>query len=190
MNHITFDLETLGNGYNAPVVQIGAVKFTNEGSIIDQFEATINWQDLKKYDFDIDYSTIQWWIQQSEEARTALFTGSIMNLKKALNEFRKWIGDVKEYHYWSHATFDAPILANVCRQVGVDVFIPFRLQCDIRTLTMLAGRVDIERLGVAHNALDDAIYQSQYISLMLQKLKTYDTNREAESASVKNTRED
>ena len=42
MENITFDLETLGNSANAPIVQIGAVKFDGDGNILDKFLRTID----------------------------------------------------------------------------------------------------------------------------------------------------
>lgn len=170
--HITFDLETLGNSYNAPIVQIGAVKFEQSGVVTDTFECNINWNTLKKYEFEIDYSTVAWWMRQEEDAvKSVLNQEGAIDIKKALNKLRQWIGDLKEYNYWSHATFDAVILANACRKVGIDVFIPFRQQRDIRTLNFLVGKVEVKREGIAHTALDDAKFQANYISEMLKRLK-------------------
>ena len=168
--YITYDFETLGTSFNAPVIQIGAVKFNTVGEILDKFYTNINWNDLSKYSFTTDYPTLQWWMETQSEAAKTLFTGETMLLKDAFKAFEKWIGKPKDYYYWTHATFDPVIFANTCRVLGMDVFIPFRHQMDIRTLTLLAGRVKVEREGTAHNALDDAILQADYISKMLNKL--------------------
>ena len=44
--NISFDLETLGNTSKAPIVQIAAVKFENNGKLIDTFSRTIIVEDL------------------------------------------------------------------------------------------------------------------------------------------------
>ncbi len=170
--HITYDFETLGNSFDAPVIQIGAVKFNLQGEILDRFTRNINWKTLQKYNFTIDYSTVLWWLSQTREAQDSIIDQQgAEDVKKAFNQFRQWIGDLKAFEYWSHATFDAVIFANTCKKIGVDAFIPFRQQRDIRTLSFLTGRIEVERKGIAHSALDDAEFQAGYISKMLQKLE-------------------
>lgn len=172
MNHITFDLETLGNTTTAPIIQIGAVVFSKDhDDIIDEFYANIKWESLKKYNFSVDYSTIQWWIQQSEEARNSIVQEQTHSIDKALCEFTQWlekVGGPSNFYYWTHATFDPPILVNAYRQCGKHCTIPFRLHRDIRTLNWITGRVEVERRGVSHNALDDAKHQALYIRKMLK----------------------
>lgn len=169
MEHITFDLETLGNTTTAPIIQIAAVKFNTNGDIIDKFSRNIKWESLSKYSFNVDYSTINWWFNQEDKAiKSVANQEGAINLKKALLEFKEWVKEPKKYYYWSHATFDPPILSYNIKQVGLADFIPFRLQRDIRTLVHLKGKASVEREGIAHNALDDAIFQSKYISQLLK----------------------
>jgi len=171
VKHITFDLETLGNNYNSPIIQIGAVKFEQSGSITDMFGYNIKWESLKRYNFDIDYSTIRWWLSQSREAQDSVIDQGGVDLITALTEFEKWIDKPEEYEYWAHATFDPIILANAYRKTGIKNPIPFRQQRDIRTLNFLVGKVEVEREGIAHTALDDAKFQAKYISAMLNKIQ-------------------
>ena len=171
MIHITFDLETLGNSFNAPIVQIGAVKFDLE-EVYDEFKVNVNWMSLADYDFTIDYSTVLWWLSQTREAQDSIIDqGGAVDIKKALNDFGRWIGVPEDYIYWSHATFDPVILDNSYRKTGIRNPIPFRNQRDIRTLEHFAGRQSIENRGVSHDALDDAKFQAEYIILMLKKLQ-------------------
>ena len=168
--NITFDLETMGKTSNAPIIQIGAVKFTDDGVITDKFHRNIDLNSLQQYDFKMDYNTISWWFNQSDEAIKSVFGESLerVSLSKALYDFIEWIGKPSEYSYWSHATFDPPILNNNLLMIGRKNPIPFRLHRDIRTLTHFAGYIDIERKGIAHNALDDCIFQAEYISKGIQ----------------------
>ena len=164
---ITFDLETLGNNPQSPIVQIGAVKFDKSG-IINTFIRTIDIEDLQNYNFTVDYSTLKWWFAQDDKAIKSVMNGSFP-LRKALEEFNNWIGS-EEFNLWSHATFDPPILRNNMDQVGLKSKFKHQVHKDIRTLNELAGDVKIEREGIHHNALDDAIFQSKYIQLMLNKI--------------------
>ena len=170
--NITFDLETLGNTSNAPIVQIGAVKFTDDGVITDRFYRNIDLNSLQQYDFKMDYNTISWWFNQSNEAIKSVFGESLerVSLSKALYDFIEWIGKPSEYNYWSHATFDPPILNNNLLMTGRKNPIPFRLHRDIRTITHFTGKIPVERKGIAHNALDDCIFQAEYISKGIQKI--------------------
>lgn len=169
MNHITFDLETLGTGPNSPIIQIGAARF-NEKKIIDTFKRNILWKDLENYDFDIDYSTVYFWMSQDNKAReSVLDQEGALSLSDALMDFMNWVELYPVHAFWSHATFDAPILANACRKARLNV-LPYRKQRDIRTLNMLAGEVNVKRPGTHHDAEDDAVFQALYIMEMLKKV--------------------
>lgn len=94
-----------------------------------------------------------------------------IDLRLALREFHEWIGKTSEYLYWSHTTFDPPILNYNFKQVGLENPIPFRLHRDIRTLVEFSGKIDVFREGIHHNALDDAEFQAKYISQGLMRLR-------------------
>jgi exodeoxyribonuclease VIII len=183
MRHISFDLETLGNTPNAPIVQIGACKFDvidgpNGGTIAainveETFLRTVKLSSLDKFDFSVDYETVGWWMMQSENSRNSVFNApETVDIRQAIREFYEWIGQSSKYVYWSHATFDPPILANNSIKVGLGRPIPFRLFRDIRTLVHFAGKVDgHERDGlVHHNAKDDAIFQAGYIAELIGRI--------------------
>jgi len=173
MINITFDLETLGNTNNAPIVQIAAVMFNGEGDILSKFSRRIDLKSLEQYNFKMDYRTLSWWFNQSSEAIGSVFgeDWERVSLSQALHDFTKWLGKPSEYVYWSHATFDPPILNNNFIQVKKENPIPFRLHRDIRTITHFTGKIEIERKGIAHDALDDCIYQAEYISKGLKQIK-------------------
>lgn len=169
--NITFDLETLGNTSNAPIVQIGAVKFTNDGEICDRYSASVKLESLSKYDFKVDFETVKWWMSQEDVAIKRVFCGEGVNLRLALKDFLDWIGKHGDYVYWSHATFDPPILINNLKAVGLPNPIPYKAYRDIRTLTHFVGKIEVERKGVHHNALDDCEFQAEYISKGLRMIK-------------------
>jgi len=172
MEHISFDLETLGNTPRAPIVQIGACKFDDSGNIDqDTFLRTVKLESLGRYNFEVDYSTVGWWMSQDDKAIKSVFCAdNSVDLRLALFDFQKWIGQSSKYYYWSHATFDPPVLANNLIETGIGRFIPFRRFRDIRTLVHFAGETTTKREGIHHNALDDAVFQAQYISELIQRL--------------------
>ncbi len=172
--NITFDLETLGNTSNAPIAQIGAVKFSDDGEIIDKFKRNIKLSSLERYGFHVDYETIQWWLEQDDKAIKSVFVNDdAIDLRLALRDFIEWIGKPGEYVYWSHATFDPPILNNNMIKVGIKNPIPFRAHRDIRTLTHFVGLSTTDRQGIHHDALDDCLYQAEYISKGLKVIESW-----------------
>lgn len=174
-NNITFDLETLGKTSNAPIIQIGAVKFDDTGKVLSKFMRKIDFNSLSKYGFDIDMSTLKWWFQQDNAAIKSLVpnpnpktkeeddSADFFDIKQALTDFGTWIGNSSDYAFWSHATFDPPIILNAISKCKVNLFIQFTAHKDIRTLTHLVGYLDVPRVGIHHNALDDCLYQAAYI---------------------------
>lgn len=172
MEHISFDLETLGNTSNAPIVQIGAVKFNNDGVILDSFKRNIDIESLEKFNFKVNYNTIKWWLNQDKAAIDSVFNNTYsVSIFTALEDFQKWIGKPNNYVYWSHATFDPPILVNNFIMVGLKNIIPYKLYRDIRTLIYLTGKTETKREGIHHDALDDAKFQAEYINEALKKIK-------------------
>lgn len=169
--NITFDLETLGNTASAPIVQIGAVKFADDGKINEEFIRNIKLSSLERYGFNVEYGTLKWWFEQEDRAIKSVFCNTdTVDIRKALMDFHDWIEKPGDYVYWSHATFDPPVLTNSILKVGLKPFIPFRHHRDIRTLTHFAGKVEVDRVGIHHNALDDCIYQAKYISKCIEKI--------------------
>lgn len=162
--NISFDLETLGNTSKAPIVQIGAIKFKNSGEILDQFSRTIRPEDLDNYDLEPDYSTISWWLKQDSGVIASVFGEYSIksDLKNALQDFKEWIGN-ETYDFWSHATFDPPVLNSNIKAVGLEPFIHYRHFKDLRTLKLLAGNPKVKREGHHHVAIDDALYQKELI---------------------------
>jgi len=171
MKNITFDLETLGNTSQAPIVQIGAVKFDENGDWESQFIRNIKMESLDRYNFHVDYRTVKWWLSQDDAAIKSVFCNEDeIDLRLALIEFHEWIGNPSKYAFWSHATFDPPILSNNIKQVGLEDFIPFRNHRDIRTLVHFTGKIDVQREGIHHNALDDCLFQAKYIAEGLKRI--------------------
>jgi len=166
MKDVMIDIETMGTRATSAIVQIGACYFDRKtGEIGDVF--TINIEHLDDT-FTVDHSTINWWLNQSEEARKSIsvFGVSIDNAMRQLREFLK-----DGEFLWSHATFDVPIIQNSFEKCRMKNPIPYRGMRDIRTLMDLADhRSETEREGTHHDALDDCKFQVVYCVEALNKL--------------------
>lgn len=176
MKDVMLDLETFGTRHDAHIVQIGACYFDRmTGEVGETFSMNVGESVLDKR-FSIDYSTLKWWMEQSEEARQSLFSNphSIMYV---LNELNRFLGSPDgrpndEILIWSHATFDMPILMHAYSVCETKCPVPYRNTRDLRTLMDLAdlAKYKRERFGIHHNALDDAKFQASYASDAFVKL--------------------
>lgn len=164
------DLETLGVLPSAPVVAIGAVFFDRQtGMLGEKFYAAIRF-DSACEKRKPDANTIAWWFKQSDESRMALLAGTYTteDALLGLSDFLK-----PGVNTWGNgATFDISILESLYRDYGALHPWEFWQVRDCRTIEDVSpvGRDCITRGGTHHNALDDAIYQAQYISAMIQVL--------------------
>ncbi|END4470420.1 3'-5' exoribonuclease [Salmonella enterica subsp. enterica serovar Bareilly] len=178
--HLMVDLETMGENQDAPIVAIAAVLFDPQtGKIGAIFYAVISLVDAMKSGAVPDGETIEWWLQQSGEARSALLVDQRL-LVDALLQLREFINehsDEKLIQVWGNgATFDNVILRRSYERLGIPCPWRFYNDRDIRTIVELGkaigydARNDIAFEGERHNALDDARHQAKYVSAIWQKL--------------------
>ncbi|HBB8296008.1 TPA: 3'-5' exoribonuclease [Escherichia coli] len=176
-HHLMIDLETMGTGPDAQIASIGAVFFDPQiGEMGPEFNKTI---DMKTGGGTVNISTIEWWLQQSSEARTAILTDKIP-MDDALLQFREFIDENSGEFFvqvWGNgATFDNVILRRSYERQ--DIPCPWRHtnDRDVRTIVALGLVMDFDARNVIafederHNALHDARYQAKYVSAIWQKL--------------------
>lgn len=174
MTDVMIDFETLGNGKNAAICQIGACFFNRRtGEIGATFKMNIDARSSVESGADLDADTIYWWLSQSPEAIKSITVGSpLENIMLAMNALNVFLAGAKQI--WSHATFDFVILQETMKRLKIKPTFKYNAARDIRTLMDLA---DIpkeqwpKREGTHHDGLDDAIYQVSYCVMALQKLR-------------------
>lgn len=169
--HVMLDLETMGNGNNAAIVAIGAVKFDpsdTTGGAMPAFYTRITLQSSVQAGLKMDTSTVLWWMEQSDDARRETFKGQSLSLLLGLSAFCQWFGDDKPV--WGNgATFDNVIIRSAFAAVNIDV--PWKFWND-RCYRTMKGLVNFkaEALGTKHNALDDARSQAVHLQKIYQYL--------------------
>lgn len=167
--HIMLDLETMGTRPSAPIISIGAVKFTADGlldpSTGGDYYARVTLESSAHPMFGavIDPSTVLWWLQQSDEARAEFaMPGKFLN--ETLDSFREWVERDEIEGVWGNgASFDNVILSETYRRKHEDVPWPFWKDRCYRTVKSMYPDVRMERSGTHHNALDDAISQAKHL---------------------------
>ena len=176
-NHIMIDLETMGTFMNAPVVTIGACFFDPlNGEIGATFYHKIDLADALKHG-TLDPETLRWWLKQDPAAQKELTSGD-SKLADALRDLAAFYNTGNDAKVWGNGpTFDVSILDYAYwKCLGQKAPWPFWNVRDVRTVVQLAeGLVKkpaaFTKGGVAHNALDDCIFQVGYVSKMWQALR-------------------
>lgn len=171
--HIVVDLETLSTRSNACIISIGAVRIENL-EIVDEFFVNVDPATCKDAGLHIDKHTVQWWTEQSKEAREA-WQVNPLPLDEALDKFTQFYGfdSVPIWGYGSN--FDVVILENAMTLSGwnenrnIGEKFPWKFW-DINCLRTLSNVLD-KRLPKKnnHNALDDATAQG---NLLIEILKS------------------
>ncbi|EOY2426979.1 3'-5' exoribonuclease, partial [Escherichia coli] len=176
-HHLMIDLETMGKNPDAPIASIGAVFFDPQtGEQGPEFSKII---DMGTCGGTVDISTIEWWLVQSSEARTAILVNQIP-LDDALLQLKEFISehsDEKFVQVWGNgATFDNVILRRSYERQGIPCPWRYCNDRDVRTIVELGKAIDFDARtaipfeGERHNALDDARYHAKYVSAIWQKL--------------------
>lgn len=169
MKNVMVDLETLGNGSNAVIISIGAVAFDVDAGLGDAFYMRVDPQTCEEAGLKMDVSTVMWWMQQSDAARSAFKGSGAMPLEFVLGEFASWYP--RDATLWGNgATFDNVILSNA--YLAVKGKRPWEFWNDrcYRTLKSLRPDVKMVRAGTHHNALDDAKDQAVHAIAILKAL--------------------
>ncbi|MCD4331407.1 3'-5' exoribonuclease [Escherichia coli] len=176
-HHLMIDLETMGTGPDAQIASIGAVFFDPQtGEMGPVFNKTI---DMKTGGGTVNISTIEWWLQQSSEARTAILTDKIP-MDDALLQFREFIDENSGEFFvqvWGNGSnFDNVILRRSYERQEIPCPWRYTNDRDVRTIVALGLVMDFDARSVItfegerHNALHDARYQAKYVSAIWQKL--------------------
>lgn len=161
------DLETVGQRFDAPIISIGAIFFDPDtGEFGPEFYRAIDPESAFRFGRPSG-STFKWWMNQSDAARKAAVAGSL-TLDAALNDLTTFYRTHPKAPIWGNGpTFDITIMEHaywqVFREAAPWAFWNVR---DCRTVLELGevlGYSKPELKGTAHNALDDARHQAQWV---------------------------
>ena len=173
-NHVMLDIETMSRLPDAAVVAVGAVAFNpyqldppTEAHLREHsFFVTISLESNEAAGRRIDANTVTWWLKQSKDAQAGLFADPHTNLRHALVQFRLWVQNLqpRPTHLWANdPDFDAVILRSAFDQLGEAWPFQYWQTRSVRTIKELAYPEDDApdiKIGVHHNAVDDAIKQA------------------------------
>lgn len=173
MANIMVDIETLGQNANAAIVSIGAVAFTDDG-LDKEFYTNLSISSNIKAGRTITGETLEWWFNQSSEAKLALVNPEPLKFEDGLAEFKNFVTGtfkLKKDCIWANGvSFDLGILRHALKGQGMVVPWQYWQECCMRSLRAIEKKFNMSwqeckknTTGVHHNALDDAKLQAQYI---------------------------
>jgi len=175
---ISIDLETLKARYDAAILSIGAAAIDlDTGKLGSTFYREITLASAMKAG-NVSPDTLAWWVGQNDKAKR-VFTnqGKKTPLPVALDELRVFILEHKGATVWGNgSSFDITILEYAYDHGCVGLSEPWSYWNirDMRTIVDVAGvdKKDMPQVGVAHNALDDAVFQAQVIHHCWVKIRS------------------
>ena len=163
MTDLMIDIETMGNKSFAAIVSIAAVEFDiTTGETGNEFYENVSLDSCLQSGLKVDASTVLWWMQQSEDARTK-FVQSPIHLAEALQKFTFFCKP--NLAVWGNSNrFDLGILENAYSVLSLSIPWKFWNERDVRTLVSFRPEIKDEHVfvGTPHNALDDCHNQIQY----------------------------
>jgi hypothetical protein len=160
MNNVMIDIETLDTAPTSIILSIGAVYFDSIGLGKEFYQpVTLASQENRTW----SASTLLWWMTQNEEARKAAYLNeSAISLYNALQELGSFIESSDNLIWTNGPDFDATILQDAYRQLGLVVPWKYSNNRCYRTFRSFHKEILITRLD-AHNALADAKYQALHM---------------------------
>lgn len=184
MNHVMIDLETMGTTPDSAILSFGAAQFDfRTGEIGHTIYRVIDLESALKYGFKINAGTVYWWLQQTEPARQALIQDdnreNIVVAMSSLRNFLHGLGNPQHIKIWGNGpSFDNAMIRYTYEVVKGEAFpIPYWNDRCVRTIKGFypnqlwqEWRLNNQREGIYHNALDDAKYQIKYLCHILNEL--------------------
>jgi exodeoxyribonuclease VIII len=180
------DIETLGTKTTAPILSIGAVRFSPtdawDHEPWERFSVIVDLETSTYGGGVVELSTLKWWLAPERlTVRNELFIKTRgVDLQNALDGLRIWIGDEAGPTWANSPTFDLAILARAMTALGVEVPWTYRQERDYRTVLNLTTnhtkmmadekiKSKFDKLR-AHSAVDDAEWQTRML-LYIASLK-------------------
>lgn len=174
MTDIMVDIETGGVRPGCAIYAIGACVMRKDLIHQPQHQFYQNVVQRPARGFHTDQKTLDWWAQQSPEARAVLEHDQIP-IKSALVAFHTWAAQYPEpRRFWACGPhFDYSIYAEACRLTNTPVAFKFWLVRDTRTALDVTGvskkdadkaiPADVRKKLVKHHALSDCIEQTYHV---------------------------
>lgn len=163
--HYMIDLETAGTQPSSVILTVGIVGFDRSG-IKEQFYARLAIDEQLDRGRTEDPQTLEWWSDQSEEAKEEAWNGERQEVAEVLTSIERFFAGKYVNGVWGNgATFDNVLYESLCSTYETEL--PWHWasnRCYRTAVAMLDPNKERRPVnpGVAHNALDDAMIQAEH----------------------------
>lgn len=169
---IMLDLEWMGKPPNAAIIAIGAVAICREDlCVLGSISLPVSLASSMAAGLKVDASTIIWWMQQSDEARSVFLDNeSAHKLSTALHHLNSFIslhehGDPDKFRpltkVWGYGVnADNSVIDTAYKAASIEKPWSFRADKCFRTRMDDFPQGIWKDYGTAHNAHDDAMAQA------------------------------
>lgn len=167
LSGIVVDIETFGRTPRSRIMSIGACRFDIDNRTIDKkFKVNLDMKSDKHLDLKTNKDTLEFWSEVPKEVLKSQMVGAVPYIE-GIGQFIDYVLETKPNIIWTWGNvFDLPIISNSIYEIyGHEYQLPWKYNkvCDIRTLKTCFG-VDIVRSSeYAHDSLQDAVDQAQYL---------------------------
>jgi len=171
--HVMIDIETLGRDADAPILQIGLVRFDSDG-LHEESEETVGLRSNQEVgQWGVEADTLLWWLEQKTADHVLASPGDIESALRTVIEVTLDADAV-----WACSPkFDCEILEHAYRQVGLQIPWAFYDLADVRTLREWSPHwPDRKQEGPEHDALADARYQARCVRDYLAAVEEVETD--------------
>lgn len=176
---IMLDLETLSSKPDAAICAIGACAFHTDGTVtLDEatrrrFYLVVDARSSQDCGGRLDASTVAWWMRQDDGARAIFADRAARHINIALSEFSTFCQEFgREVRVWGNgASFDNVVLRQAYERNSLRAPWEFYNERCYRTLKNLRPDIVMNRSGIHHNALDDAISQARHAEQILAAMR-------------------
>lgn len=183
---LSIDIETFDTEDSAVVLSIGAAAFNlHEENSFDDFDkentyyAILNRQQQMNVVRTVSSSTLDFWFSQKKDAQKVL-SAPQQKVELAMGGLMEFAQEHRIQRVWGNGNmFDNKILRSLCKDFDIP-WMPhmgrkqnYRSDMDLRTLRVAAEDPPFPTVEgrVAHNALDDAIYQAICAQLYMKSIR-------------------
>lgn len=171
--HVMCDLETTGTRPGCCVLSLAVVPFATVIPV-EPFYEKISWRSSLDAGFNNDEDTLLWWNRQKQAVQDEAFSGtrSVESVLESLSHYMAQLGEPKDIILWGNgADFDNAILSHCYKHLGLKQPWDFRNNRCYRTLKNMYPHVEYVKPDVSHNALSDAVAQSNQAEMIFNLAK-------------------
>lgn len=182
-NNLMIDIETMGLGSDSAIIQIAAVPFSKNAQSYDKDNIFSRYIRISPDNCVVENHTLSWWLRQdfAQQMGQSLENGEYLD--GVLEDFLNYVVDIINierlpFTLWAkNIGFDFRLLSHAFNRVDKNdnwdcISEKLNVKCAMKVFKKLTGSgkgPNLDREGLAHDALSDCIYQIEQLKHCVNK---------------------